>query len=76
VFVDMYPVNTAHAPYSRLWPVLLYHIFPHYLINGIIYGGGGRGGDYLTKTGGFFFFFKPFAPNFSSPKKKKGGIFL
>jgi len=27
----------AQAPYSHLWPVPLYHIFPHYLINGTIF---------------------------------------
>ena len=26
----------ADAPYCHLWPVRLYHIFPHYLINGTI----------------------------------------
>jgi len=26
--------------YCHLWPVSLYHIFPHYLINGTIVGGG------------------------------------
>ena len=26
----------AHAPYCHLWPVLLYIIFPHYLINWMI----------------------------------------
>jgi hypothetical protein len=25
--------------YCHLWPVCLYHIFPHYLINGTIFGG-------------------------------------
>jgi hypothetical protein len=29
--------------YCHLWPVWLYHIFPHYLINGTIFGGGGGG---------------------------------
>jgi len=24
--------------YCQLWPVWLYHIFPHYLINGTIFG--------------------------------------
>jgi hypothetical protein len=28
----------AHAPYCRLWPVRLYNIFPHYLINGTFFG--------------------------------------
>jgi len=27
--------SNAHAPYySAIWPVRLYYIFPHYLING------------------------------------------
>ena len=36
-----YPACKAHAPYCKychLRPVLLYHIFPHYLINGTIFG--------------------------------------
>jgi len=31
-----YPSCNAHAPYCHLWPVWLYYIFPHYLINGTI----------------------------------------
>ena len=27
-----YPACIAHAPYCYLWPVRLFHIFPHYLI--------------------------------------------
>jgi len=26
-----------HSPYCSLWPVRLYNIFPHYLINGTIF---------------------------------------
>jgi hypothetical protein len=37
-----YPACNARAPYCRLWPVRLYNIFPHYLINGTILGGGGE----------------------------------
>ena len=33
-----YPACNAHVPYCYLWPVLLYNIFPHYLINGTILG--------------------------------------
>ena len=33
----MYPACNAHAPYCHLWPVRLYSIFPHYLINGAIF---------------------------------------
>ena len=32
-----YLACNAHAPYCHLWPVLLYDIFPHYLINGKIF---------------------------------------
>jgi len=32
----MYAACNAHAPCSNLWPVQLYNIFPHYLINGTI----------------------------------------
>jgi hypothetical protein len=32
-----YPACNAHGPYFHLWPVRLYHIFPHFLINGMIF---------------------------------------
>ena len=32
----IYPSCSAHSPYCHLWPVALYNIFPHYLINGTI----------------------------------------
>jgi len=32
-----YPACDAHAPYCHLWPVWLYYIFPHYLINSTIF---------------------------------------
>jgi hypothetical protein len=32
-----YPARNARAPYCHLGPVCLYHIFPHYLINGTIF---------------------------------------
>ena len=28
----------AHAPYFGLWPARVYKVFPHYLINGKIFG--------------------------------------
>ena len=31
-----YPACNVHAPYCHLWPVWLYHISLHYLINGTI----------------------------------------
>ena len=33
-----YQTCNAHAPYCHLWPAPLYTIFPHYLINGTIFG--------------------------------------
>ena len=35
-----YPTPNAHAPYCHLWPVRLFSIFPHYLINGTIFDKG------------------------------------
>ena len=32
-------ISNEHSPYCHLWPVPLYQIFPHYLINGTILGG-------------------------------------
>ena len=32
-----YPTRNAHAPYCHLWLVRMYHIFPHYLINGTVF---------------------------------------
>jgi len=33
-----YPACKAHAPYCHMWSTLLYNTFPHYLINGTIFG--------------------------------------
>ena len=33
-----YPACSTHAPYCHLRPAPLYNIFPHYLINGTIFG--------------------------------------
>jgi len=33
-----YAAHNAHAPYRHLWPASLHNIFPHYLINGAIFG--------------------------------------
>jgi len=33
-----YPARNAHAPCCHLCPAPLYNIFPHYLINGTIFG--------------------------------------
>jgi hypothetical protein len=35
-----YPVCNENEPYNYLWSAPLYIIFPHYLINGTIFGGG------------------------------------
>ena len=36
-YLSSYPACNAHAPYCHLCPAPLYNIFPHYLINGIIF---------------------------------------
>jgi len=38
ILLVCYPACNAHAPYCHLWPVTLYNIFPHYFINGMIFG--------------------------------------
>ena len=37
VCLHPYPSCNAHAPNGHVWPVPLYNIFPHYLINGTIF---------------------------------------
>ena len=34
-----YPTFQAHEPYCHLWPAMLYNIFPHYLINNMLFRG-------------------------------------
>jgi len=38
-----YTARNASVPYCYMWPVWLYNIFPHYLVNGTMFGGGGGG---------------------------------
>ena len=38
IFKLRYPTCNAHAPYCHLWSLWLYCLFPHYLINGTIFG--------------------------------------
>jgi len=38
VYSLRYPACNVHAPNYHLWPVRLYNIFPHYLINDTIFG--------------------------------------
>jgi hypothetical protein len=37
VYSFTYPAYNAHVPYCHLCPVQVYNIFPHYLINGMIF---------------------------------------
>jgi hypothetical protein len=37
IYSLMYAVCNNHAPYCHLWTVWLYGVFPHYLINGMIF---------------------------------------
>jgi hypothetical protein len=64
VFSLRYPACNAHAPYCHLWPVRLYNIFPHYLINGMIFGGGGK----LLNIKGILIFSSAFVLNTSHSK--------
>ena len=41
IFSLIYPACNARTPYCNRWRAPLYNIFPHYLINGTIFGGGG-----------------------------------
>jgi len=39
VYSLIYPATKAHALYYIVrWPVRLWHVFPHYLLNGKIFG--------------------------------------
>ena len=38
IYILSYPAYNAHVLYCRMWPVRLYHIFPHSVINGQIFG--------------------------------------
>ena len=42
VCILSYSACNAHAPCCHLWPAPLYNIFPHFVINGTIFGGGGE----------------------------------
>jgi hypothetical protein len=33
-----YPAWNARAPYCHLWPLRFYYVYPHYLINGTVFG--------------------------------------
>jgi len=37
VLLELGIACNAHAPYCHLWPVRLYNIFPHCLMNGTIF---------------------------------------
>jgi len=37
VFVALGTQREVHTPYCHLWPLCLYYIFPHYLINATIF---------------------------------------
>ena len=58
-----YPERNAHEPYCNLWPQST--IFPHYLINGTIFGGGGWG---IKNKMRVLIFSTTFVWNISHPK--------
>ena len=63
------PASKAHAPYCRLLPVWFYHIFPHYLINGTIFG------KKLLNKNVCLISYAAFVWNISYPKKNSARIF-
>jgi hypothetical protein len=71
-----YPACHAYAPYCHLWPVRLYNISPHYLINGTIFENG-----YWTQNV-FWFILQIMSETFfilirtkrNVVKKKSGGL--
>jgi hypothetical protein len=58
-----YAACNAHAPHCHLWPVWLYHIFPHSLINGTFFV------KTLLQIKNTFWFSTNFVWNFSHFKK-------
>ena len=58
-----YPACNAHAPCCHLWLECRYKIFPHYLINGKIFGGG------LKTKGVFWFSLQLLSETFLIPRK-------
>jgi hypothetical protein len=62
-----YPACNVHVPYCHLWPALLHNVFPHYLINGTIFG------EKATKHRMCVLIYSTtFVQNFSQFKKKWG----
>ena len=59
-----HPACNVHAPYSHLWPVPLYSIFPHFLTKGTIFEK-----SYWTQNVCFDFLYK-FVSNIFHSKKK------
>ena len=60
-----YPACNAHEPYCHLWTVRLYYIFPHYLLNGKIFGDKTKK---LLNTKCVFWFYLQFVGNISKIK--------
>jgi hypothetical protein len=58
-----YPAYNTHVPYYRMWPLRLYHIFPHYLINGPIFG-------QMLRNNFFFRFLWNFCLKLSLPQEE------
>ena len=61
-----YPACNEHAPYCHPRPIRLYQIFPHYLINGMIFGGRGGITEYKMRV---LTFCTTFVRNISHSKK-------
>ena len=64
-----YSARSARAPYCLLWPVGLYKVFPHFLINGTI----SEEKNLLSVN---VFFFKPFSETFLFLIRIKRGMII
>jgi hypothetical protein len=60
-----YPACNEHTPYCHLWPVCLYHVFPHCVKRGAIFGE-----KMLFNIKCDLIFFTVFVGNISYSKKK------
>jgi hypothetical protein len=64
-----YPACNAHASYCHLWPVRLYNIFPHYLINDTIFNKKKKQQNLLNVKCLFWFSLQLFFGNILHSKK-------
>jgi hypothetical protein len=69
VCVCSFSYSACAVLYYHLWPVRLYHIFPHYLINSTILTGGGEGEQFIEHKTCVLIFSTTFVWNISHSDK-------